>query len=105
MLNENEFDIGCQRIPVECNDAINSLECKLFSEYIKDHDKKYCTNFGVQCKDFYKNCEDVDDIGKCSGKLIEGYLFSVWGFNTDNKCEKKDCSLFHKPSSTLSDEY
>ena len=67
----------------------NSLEYKLFSEYIKDHDKKNCNYFGGQCKDFYKNCEDFVDIGKCSGNVMEGYLFNVCGFNSDNKCEKK----------------
>ena len=102
-----ESDIGCQRIPVECDNAKNPLECKLFSDYIKDHEKKYCTYFGGQCKEFYKNCEDVDIMNKCSSNVIEGYLFGVCGTNENgDKCEKKkDCSLFKEPSSTSNDNY
>ena len=90
---------------MECNDAKNSLEYKLFSEYIKDHDKKYCTNFCEQCKDFYKNCEDVVDMDKCSVNVKEGFYSVFVVLIQIINMIKIDCSQFNKPSSTLSDDY
>jgi len=99
-----EAGVGCQRVPVECKDAgSNPILCETFSQYIKDKDKKYCVFYGGTCTIHYKKCEDYEystDTPTCEGNIIEGYKIGACRVNSSNYCvEKKDCSLFTRPSS------
>ena len=95
-----DVNTGCQRIPVECGDAKNPIECKLFSDYIKDHEKKYCTYYDGDCKEYYKKCEDVEDLSKCTSNIMEGYLLGLCKIDGDKCITKRDCHLFKTLSSS-----
>ena len=98
-----EDGVGCQRVPVECKDAgSNPILCETFSQYIKDKDKKYCVFYGGTCTIHYKKCEDYEystDTPTCEGNIIEGYKIGACVSESTGCVEKKDCSLFTRPSS------
>ena len=93
------YDVyGCQKVPVECEDASGPIECESFNQYIKDKDKKYCVYYDGDCKTYYKNCEDVEEYEsnptKCTNNIIEGYLTGLCIIEDDKCIRKKTCSSF-----------
>ena len=102
---ELEDGVGCQRVPVECEDAKkNPILCEEFSQYIKDKDKKYCLFYGGSCITQYQKCEYVDQGSsyntKCTSNIIKGRIRNVCKQNsTTFKCyTENQCSLFSPPS-------
>ena len=99
----DEVGVGCQKVPLECKDAKNPVECTSFSDYIKDKEKQYCVYYGDKCTTQYKQCEDVDPYSSsCSTNIIEGYIINACSQKSDGKCERKNdqCSSFTKPKTT-----
>ena len=107
-----EPNVGCQKVPLECKDAgSNAVLCELYSEYIKDKDKKHCVLDGIDssnqplCRAHYKECkyyESEGDLNSCEENIIQGYIRGVCE-NNNGVCEqKRDCSSkFTSPTSTL----
>ena len=96
----DETDVGCQKVPVECEDATSPVECTSFSDYIKDKEKQYCVYYGGKCTTQYKECEFVDRYSdKCSTNIIEGYIINACTQGSDGKCERSDnrCRYYTKP--------
>ena len=101
-----EHGIGCQRIPVECTDAKNRIECNLFSNFIKDNTSKHCVYYDNKCQEYYRKCELVENvISNCTTNIIEGYLKNVCEIKDDKCVRKKDCRAFIDPSDTNADKY
>lgn len=91
-------DAGCQRVPVDCRDADeNPILCEIYSDYIKDNDKKYCFFNGRKCSAHYKKCEYFEtdgDLTSCQDNVIQGSTTHVCG-DDDGKCVNKyECSKF-----------
>ena len=98
--SNDEEGVGCQKVPLECEDAKNPVECTSFSDYIKDKEKQYCVYYGDKCTTQYKQCEDVDPYSSsCSTNIIEGYIINACSQTSDGKCERKNdqCSNFIGP--------
>lgn len=98
----DESDVGCQKVPVECEDATSPVECTSFSDYIKDKEKQYCVYYGGKCTTQYKECEFVDRYSdKCSTNIIEGYIINACTQGSDGKCERSDnrCGEYTSPVS------
>ena len=103
-------NVGCQKVPVKCNDASNDpILCKLYSDKINDKDKKYCGFFEGSCKEYYQECKYVEfdypsENSKCTDNIInveDNNIYGVCKVNTtDGKCiQKKVCEDF-RPIST-----
>ena len=98
----DETSVGCEKVPVECEDAGNSRSlCETYSQYIKDNDKKFCvfdrpgdTN-NECCHSHYKKCENIkhsSELSSCAGNIIEGYIEGACVLE-DSKCVTKNiCS-------------
>ena len=89
-----EDDIGCQRAPVECNDTTNPIECDLFSQYIKDKDKRHCVYYNKKCHKHSRKCQDVEGgSSECRNNIIENNIIDACNYdNNNNECvEKHDC--------------
>lgn len=105
---EYENGVGCQRVPVECENADdNPILCEEFSQYIKDKDKKYCLFYGGKCTTYYKSCEYVDQgysyNSKCVNNIINGRIRNVCKQDSDYKCYTDNkCTLFNLPTSYAS---
>jgi hypothetical protein len=93
----HETDVGCQKIPVKCEDAKDSRSlCESYSQYIKDSDKKFCVynsglTSGQRCYSQYRKCEYIQhpqEIGSCPGNIIEGYIKDACTVK-DSKCVTK----------------
>ena len=97
-----EDNVGCQKVQVKCSDADNPILCELYSNKIYDKDKKYCGYFKGSCKDYYKECKDVEfsspsENNKCTDNIIqvpEGHIYGICGIE-NNKCvQKNKCEDF-----------
>ena len=92
--------VGCKRVPYECGDAGNNDEykCNSISPYIKDNKIKYCAFYGGTCKEYYKNCEDVNP-NECTSNIPENYsqpFCDILTVNGVKSCFKKtDCGNFN----------
>ena len=95
-----EKDVGCQKVPVECNDAgDNPILCELYSQYIKDKEKKYCFFDGNSCKSHFKKCDDYEyksdnDVTSCSSNIIEGFTTRVCGTRNSKCVAQNTCTTF-----------
>ena len=86
-------DIGCQRDNVECEDTTNPILCDLFSNYIKDSEKRHCVYYNGQCHTHSKKCEDVEDMSRCQINIIENFIINACG-SENGKCVRKNhCDL------------
>jgi len=95
-----ENDIGCQRAPVDCSDATNPIECDLFSQYIKDNEKRHCVYYNNGCHKHSKKCEDVENINFCEDNIIDNYIINACG-SENGKCVRKNhCDLMDTSVST-----
>ena len=100
---EYENDVGCQRVPVECEDAgDNPILCDKFSGYIKDNKKKYCLFNGGKCITQFIRCEDYEyssTIPSCTGNIIKGNIRNVCALDNGKCVTKNYCNLFNYPTS------
>ena len=95
-------DIGCQRDKVDCEDATNPIECDLFSNYIKDSEKRHCVYYNGGCHKHSRKCQDVEgDSSKCKNNIIDNYIINACDYD-NNKCvENNDCG--EKATAIMSD--
>ena len=87
-----ERSVGCQKVPVKCEDAKQSRSlCESYSQYIKDSDKKFCVYDetplpdGSYCHSHYRKCEYIKhslELASCPNNIIEGYI--------ENACQLDD---------------
>ena len=93
----DETDVGCQKVPVECEDAKDSRSlCESYCQNIKDSDKEFCVydsarSPGQRCYSQYRKCEYIQhpqEIGRCTANIIEGYI--------KDACEVKDSKCVTK---------
>lgn len=99
---EYEPNVGCQRVPVKCEDAKkNPILCDKFSDYIIDKDKKYCLFNGGECITQYQQCEFFDKgSSDCRNNIIKGNIRNVCALDSERKCvTQKKCNLFIYPTS------
>ena len=53
---------GCERIPLECNTATTSVQCKSISEELnKNNPLKYCAFIGTSCEEHYISCDAYNE--------------------------------------------
>ena len=89
-----EDDIGCQRAPVDCEDTRNPILCDLYSNYIKDREKRHCVYYNGRCHKHSRKCKDVEgDDNDCKNNIIDNYIINACDYDYDNdKCvENNDC--------------
>jgi len=98
---DNNDNVGCEKVPVECGDAGQSRSlCESYSQYIKDNDKKFCVydDNSDSCKSYYRKCEYIkhseEVTSSCTNNIIEGYIVGACGLDdTGTKCVTKNiCS-------------
>ena len=97
--------IGCEKVPVECEDAGESRSlCESYSQYIKDYNKKFCVfddypdPDGKYCHSHYRKCEYIKDKdfsnNICTNNIIEGYIRGACVVKTGKCVTENICSKF-----------
>ena len=101
-----DTNVGCEKVPKECSEASNKIQCDYISPVINDKRIKYCLYHNGQCNEEYKTCEDVNEEeidtnfnSKCSNNLPTDYLKTKCETKTENgktKCVSKTmCDTFN----------
>jgi len=95
----DETDVGCEKVPLTCEDAGDSRSlCETYSQYIKDNDKKFCVYTTPTdpedgyCHPHYRKCEYIkhsSELSSCGTNIIEGYIQGSCVLE-NNKCVTKD---------------
>ena len=84
----------CQRVPKTCEDAINNPSlCAAISPKIKNNHIKYCAYISNYfCREQYKYCENITDIGQCESNYPQNYFSTGTCVKKDDKCvTSKSC--------------
>ena len=111
---DNDENVGCEKVPVECGDAGHSRSlCESYSQYIKDNDKKFCVydDNSNSCKSYYRKCEYIkhseEVTSSCTNNIIEGYIIGACELDdTGTKCVTKNiCSKLASTYSSKRDYF